>query len=142
MQLLWPVTTTLIAVNCSPYAIGPLSVLSYVSVTLVYCCQTVGWIKMKLGMQASLSPGHIALDGSMVPLSQRRTPPPSFSAHICCCQMARWIKMPLGSKVGLYPQHCIRWGVPPQKRGQSPPNFRPLSTVHANGWMDQDSTWY
>jgi len=27
-----------------------LSVLSVLSVTLVYCDQTVGWIKMKLGM--------------------------------------------------------------------------------------------
>jgi len=29
------------------------------SLTLVYCGQTVGWIKMKLGMQLSLGPGHI-----------------------------------------------------------------------------------
>jgi len=34
------------------------------SVTLVHCGQSVGWIKMKLGMQAGLGPGHIALDGS------------------------------------------------------------------------------
>ena len=33
------------------------------SVTLVYCGQTVGRIKMKLGMQVGLSPGHIVLDG-------------------------------------------------------------------------------
>ena len=37
-----------------------LSVLSVcLSVTLVYCGQTVGWIKMKLGMQVGLGPGHI-----------------------------------------------------------------------------------
>jgi len=29
------------------------------SVTLVYCDQTVGWIKMKLGMEVGLGPGHI-----------------------------------------------------------------------------------
>ena len=29
------------------------------SVTLVYCGQTVGWIKMKIGMQVALGPGHI-----------------------------------------------------------------------------------
>jgi len=28
------------------------------SVTLVYCGQTVGQIKMKLGMQVGLGPGH------------------------------------------------------------------------------------
>jgi len=40
------------------------------SVTLVYCGQTVGRIKMKLGMQVSLGPGHIVLDGDPAP------PPP------------------------------------------------------------------
>ena len=43
---------------------GPLFVcLSVLSVTLVHCGQTVGRIKMKLGMQVGLGPGHIVLDG-------------------------------------------------------------------------------
>jgi len=33
------------------------------SVTLVYCGQTVRWIKMALGMEVGLGPGHIVLDG-------------------------------------------------------------------------------
>jgi len=37
------------------------------SITLVYCGQTVGWIKMKLGMEIGLGPGHIVLDGDQVP---------------------------------------------------------------------------
>jgi len=49
--------------------------LSVLSVTLVYCGQTVGWIKMKLGMQVGLAPGHIALDGDPAPLPQRGTAP-------------------------------------------------------------------
>jgi len=64
--------------NGSPYAIGPLSVLSVLSVTLVYCGQTVGWIEMKLGMQVGLSPGHILLDGDPPPYPQRGTAPPNF----------------------------------------------------------------
>jgi len=36
---------------------------SVLSVTLVYCGQTVGRIKMKLGMQVCLGPVHIVLDG-------------------------------------------------------------------------------
>ena len=36
--------------------------LSCLSVTFVHCGQTVGWIKMKLGMQVGLGPGHIVLD--------------------------------------------------------------------------------
>ena len=38
------------------------------SVTLVYCGQTVGWIKMKLYTEVGLSPGHIVLDGDPAPL--------------------------------------------------------------------------
>jgi len=41
-----------------------LSCLSCLSVTLVYRGQTVGRIKMKLGMQVGLCPGHIVLDGN------------------------------------------------------------------------------
>jgi len=38
------------------------------SVTLVYCGQTVGWIKTKLGMRVGLGPGHIVLGGDPAPL--------------------------------------------------------------------------
>jgi len=41
------------------------------SVTLMYCRQTVGRIKMKLG----LGPGHIVLDGDPATLPQRGTAP-------------------------------------------------------------------
>ena len=47
-------------------------VLSVLSVTLMYCGQTVGRIKMKLGMQIGL--GHIVLDGAQT----------QFSAHVYC----------------------------------------------------------
>jgi len=62
--------------------------LSVLSVTLVYCGQTVGWIRMKLGMQVSLGPGHIVLDGDPAPPSPKGHRLPQFSAHICCGQMA------------------------------------------------------
>jgi len=58
--------------NGSLYAIGPLSCLS---VTLVYCCQTVGWIKMKLGMVVGLGNGLIVLDGDPASLHRRGTAP-------------------------------------------------------------------
>jgi len=48
--------------NGSPYAIGPC-----LSVTLVYCGQTVGWIKMKLSIRVGLDPGHVVLDGDPAP---------------------------------------------------------------------------
>jgi len=67
-------------INGSPYPNRPLSV------TLVHCGQTVGWIKMKIGMQVVLGPDHIVLDGDPAPPKGHS---PQFSAHICCSQMAR-----------------------------------------------------
>jgi len=51
------------------------------SAALVYCGQTVGWIKMKLGMEVGLVPGHIALDGDPDPPKGAH---PQFAAHVCC----------------------------------------------------------
>ena len=45
------------------------------SVTLVYCDQTVGRIKMKLGTDVGLGQGHIVLDGAQLPLLKRGTAP-------------------------------------------------------------------
>jgi len=59
-----------------------LSVLSVLSITLVYCGQAVGWIKVKLGRQVGLGSGHIVLDGDAASPFQRGTAP-QFSAHIC-----------------------------------------------------------
>jgi len=106
---------------CYQTVVG-LSVLSVLSVTLVYCGQTVGWIKMKFGVQVGLGPGHIVLDGDPVLLPKgTQPPPPQFSA-------------PLGMEVGLDPSKIVLDGDPahsPQKgRGQSPPpNFRSMSIV-------------
>ena len=62
------------------------------SVTRVYCCQMVSWIRMPLGMQVGLGPGHIVLDGDPA-LPPPKGHSPQFWAHICCGQMAAWIKM-------------------------------------------------
>jgi len=37
--------------------------MSVLSVTLVSCGQTVGWIRMLLGTEVGLGPGDVALDG-------------------------------------------------------------------------------
>ena len=44
-----------------------LSTLSCLSVTLAYCGQTVGWIKMPLGTEVGLRPGDIVLDENPAP---------------------------------------------------------------------------
>jgi len=83
-------------------------VMSVLSVTLVYCGQTVGRINMKLGTRVGLGPGHIVLDMDSAPLPQKGTAP-QFSAHVYCGQTAGWIKMAFGTKVAA---HSL-----PQKRG-------------------------
>ena len=74
------------------YAIRPLSCLSVcpvcpfcLCVTLVYCSQTVGRIKMKRGTQVGLGPGHIALDGDPAPSSPKKgQSPPIFDLCLLC----------------------------------------------------------
>jgi len=84
--------------------------LSVLSVTLVYCGQTVERIKMKLGMQVGLGPGHIVLDGDPPPLPRRGTAPPIIG---------RYLLRPTGcmdqdvTQYGARPQPkrlCVRWG--------------------------------
>ena len=50
------------------------------SVTLVCCGQTVGWSKLKLGMQVGLGPGDIVLNGGQLPPPQKKrvTAAPNF----------------------------------------------------------------
>jgi len=94
-------------------------------VALVYCGQTVGRIKMKLGMQEGLGPGHIVLDGDPAPPPPKGQSP-KFSAHVYCGQTARWIKMPLGMKVGSSAGNCVLYGDPapsPHKGVEPPPQF-------------------
>ena len=112
--------------------------------TLVYCGQTVGWIKMKLDTEVGLGSGHIVLDGNPAPLPPKEgIAAPHFLAHVYCDQTGPWIKMPLGMEVGLGPGHIVLDGDPaphPQK-GHNRPIFGPC-LLWPNGWMDQGATWY
>jgi len=129
-----------------------LSRLSCLSVTFEHCGQTVGRIKMKLGIQVGLGPGHIVLDGDPAPLTQRGTAlPPIFGPYLlqpngCMDQDVSWYgtrprprrlmldgtplsppqKGPQFSLRGL----CVRWRPSPlPKKGAEPPNFRPMFIV-------------
>jgi len=57
--------------------------LSVLSVTLAYCGQTVERIKMKLGMEVDLGPGHMVLDGDPAPLPKRGTAPYASVFVLC-----------------------------------------------------------
>jgi len=111
-----------------------LSVL-WLSVTLVYCGQTVGWIKMKLGMEVGLGPSHIVLDGDPAPpprKGHRGTAPPIFG--LCLLWPNGWMNEDATwheFKLGLGPGHIVLDGDPaPSQKGHCP-NFRP------NGHLSQ-----
>jgi len=97
----------------SPYRTVILLVLSCLSVclavTLVYCGQTAGWIKMKPGVEIGLGPGHIVLNGDPSPLPKGGTAPAPAFQPCLLCQTAGWIKMPLDSRPRPR-RHCLRWG--------------------------------
>jgi len=86
-------------------------VLSCLSVTLVYCGQTAGRIKIKLGMEVGLGPGHI--------VSDRDPPPPQKEGHSptfrpCLFWQKGWMWMDqdaiwYGGRPWPKP-HCVRWG--------------------------------
>jgi len=105
--------------------------LSYpvcLSVTLVYCCQTVGWINKDETWYAGRPSANIVRWGHSSPPPKRRAQPPIFG-HVRCGQMAGWINMPLGMKVGLGPGDFVLDGdpAPRPKKGTQPHNFRPTS---------------
>jgi len=117
------------------------------SVTLVYCAQMVGWIKMKLGMKndegRSQPLPHGVRWGPSYP-SPKKGNIPQFSVHISCGQTAGWIKMPLGREVGLDPRDILLHrdpAPPPQKGGTAaPPLFGPCIVAK---WRDGSrSFWY
>jgi len=94
------------------------------SVTLVYCGQTVGWIEMKLGIEVGLGPDHIALDGIQVPPPKGGWVPPILGPYLMWPNGWRWFKMPLVMEIGLLWPHCVRWGPSAPPKGHSPlPQF-------------------
>jgi len=56
--------------------------LSRLSVTLVYCGQTAGRIKVKRRTQVDLGPGHTVLDGNPAPLPQKGRSTPIIGPYL------------------------------------------------------------
>ena len=78
-------------VTSSGSATGPLSCLSVLSVTLVYCGQTVWWIKMPLGTEVGVGLRYIVLYGDPASLSKKEqspSPVKKIAAHVYCDQTA------------------------------------------------------
>jgi len=100
----------------------------------VYCGQTAAWIKMALGMEVGLSPGHIVLDGTQLPCPKRRQSLLPIFGPFLLWQNG-WMHQD-GTWYGGRPQP--RDFVLPQK-GRSPQCSRVL---WPNGCMNQDATAY
>jgi len=109
--------------------------LSVPYVTLVYCGQTRGWIKMKLGMEVGLDHGHILLDGDPA-LPPKLHSFPNFRPMSCIakrldesrCQLLA-VELGLGPSG---PSHIVLDGDPasrPRKGHSSSPTFRLMSAV-------------
>ena len=62
-----------------------LSVLSVCLVTLVYCGQTVGWIKMPLATEVGLGQATLCYMKTQLPPKRAQQPTP-LSAHVYCGQ--------------------------------------------------------
>jgi len=96
----------------------------------VHCGQIAGRIKMALGMEVGLRPGHSVLDGDPAPSPKKgRAPSQIFGPFLLwpngwMHQDATWY--------GGRPQPrrlCVRWDQPPTPKGADPPNFWPTSIV-------------
>ena len=113
--------------------------------THVYCGQTAAWIKLPLGMEVGLGPGHIVLDGDPAspPQNMGHSPP---IAGPCLLWPNGWMNQDATWYDGRPRpgQHCVRCKPSSTSNGHNPhphPNFGPC-LLWSNGWMDQDATWY
>jgi len=101
----------------------------------ICCGQMAAWIKMALGVEAGVGPGHFVLDGDPAPSPKRGRSPQKWP----------WIKMVLSMEVGLSTWDFVLDGDPatPSQKGvvDASPIFGPF-LFWPNGWMHQDATWY
>jgi len=92
----------------------------------VCCGQTAGWIKMALGMEVGLGPGHNVLDGDLAPSPKNGTKTPNFGPCLLCVyQDTTWYRGRPQPR-----RHCVRCGPSsPSPKGAQQPNFWPMSIV-------------
>ena len=106
------------------------------SVTLVYCGQTVGWIKMKRGTQVGLAPGHTLLDRDPASLPQGGTASNFRSIPV----VAKWLdelRCHLAWRQALAQATCVRWGRSSPLKGAQLPQFTVrVYCGQTAGWME------
>jgi len=123
----------------------------------MHCGQTVGRIKMKLGVQAGLGPDHTVLDGDPAPPRKGAQLPPRSKftgAGFACVRIIRgpcllwpnsWMDQDETSLGGRHrpSPNCVKWepSSHPPKGHSTAPKVSAMSVV-ASSWMDQDAAWY
>jgi len=94
-------------------------------------------IKMALGVEVGLGPGHIVQDGDPAPSPKKRGRGPPQFRHIS--GVAKWLDASKCTWYGGRPQPtqlCVRWGPAPlPKKG-----VFSQCLLWPNSWMDQDAT--
>jgi len=114
--------------------------LSCLSVTFVYCGQTVGWIKMKLATQVGLGLATLYQMGTHLSSPKRGRSPTMFGPYLLwpnglMDQDATWH----GGRSRPRP-HVDGDPDPTPPKGVEPPIFGPW-LLSPNGWMEQDGTY-
>jgi len=99
--------------------------LSRSSVTLVCCGQTVGWIKIKLGMQEAMA--ILCETGTPAPPPRKGRTHTIFGSYV----VAKWLDGSRCHLVGLGPGDFVFYGDPasPPQKGTEPPPIFGLSIV-------------
>jgi len=102
----------------------------------VHCGQMAGWIKMPLGTEVGLSPGHIVIDGDQAPLQKKGQSPPIFGP--CLLWPNGWMHQDTTWYGGrLWPSpHYVRWGPSSTpSKGHSPPFSSHVCCGQMAGWI-------
>ena len=107
--------------------------LSLPCLTLVYCGQSVGWIKMKLGVEVGLGPGDIALDGDPAP-PKRGTAAPIFGYMSIVVKRVDGLVCHL-VWIGLSPGHIVLDGDQLPQKGHSPQFSAHVCCGQTAGWI-------
>ena len=93
----------------------------------VYCGQTAGWIKMRLGTEVMLGRGDVVLDGVAAPPPLKGAQPPIFGP--CPLWPNGWMDQD-ATWYGGRPRprrHCVRWRLSSPSPKEYTPNVRPTS---------------
>jgi len=103
---------------------------SCLSVKLVYCVQTLGWIRMPLGMVVGLNPGHIVFDRDPALPHTKGRSTPTFRPMSIVAQRSP-MSATLVTQLTAHRPYTLQWSVPsfpqncPFPWGCVPPCNRP-----------------